>query len=263
MKFDRDRKCQQRNPHKMFHLPMFISKFGSLRNKDTSSWERFHKTASTGTWDQTSKRQLEMSKEMALKYNVNNYSKALQFLANIHNDPVKIINYLQEDEHDGSVLYEAMKNYKKYYFKINRRELKLLETIQWKRISQHEPFRNEEALYRILQEVNFWKIIKEFTGIRRRHIKNYNMYFVGAIRFYSDPKSLGDGSLYATSNFANRSASRYDFVLVKTISDGGDADDDDYSLSDGVRRRNKANEIKKYKTIVAKLILFICIGKNN
>ena len=120
MKFDRDRKCQQRNPHKMFHLPMFISKFGSLRNKDTSSWERFHKTASTGTWDQTSKRQLEMSKEMALKYNVNNYSKALQFLANIHNDPVKIINYLQEDEHDGSVLYEAMKNYKKYYFKINQ-----------------------------------------------------------------------------------------------------------------------------------------------
>jgi len=99
---------------------MFISKFGSLRNKDTSSWARFHKTASTETWDQTSKRQLERSKEMALKYNVNNYSRALQFLANIHNDPVKIINYLQEDEHDGSVLYEAMKNYKKYYFKINQ-----------------------------------------------------------------------------------------------------------------------------------------------
>ena len=62
---------------------VYISKFGSLRNKDTSLWERFHKTASTGTWDQTSNRQLEMSKEMALKYNVNNYSKALQFVANI------------------------------------------------------------------------------------------------------------------------------------------------------------------------------------
>jgi len=72
------------------------------------------------------------------------------------------------------------------------------------------------------------------------------MYFVGAIRFYSDPKSLGDGSLYATSNFENRSASRYYFVLVKTISGGGDADDDDYSLlSVGVRRRNKANETKR------------------
>jgi len=82
------------------------------------------------------------------------------------------------------------------------------------------------------------------------------MYFVGAIRFYSDPKSLGDGSLYATSNFANRSASRYDFVLVKTISDGGDADDDDYSLSDGVRRRNKANEIKKYKTEINIIYLY-------
>ena len=89
------------------------------------------------------------------------------------------------------------------------------------------------------------------------------MYFVGAIRFYSDPKSLGDGSLCATSNFANRSASRYDFVLVKTISGGGAADDDYYSLSDGVTRRNKANEIQKYKTILVKLILFICIGKNN
>ena len=156
---------------------MFISKFGSLRNKDTSSWARFHKTASTETWDQTSKRQLERSKEMALKYNVNNYSRALQFLANIHNDPVKIINYLQEDEHDGSVLYKAMKNYKKYYFQINRRELKLVETTQWKRILQHEPFRNEEALYRILQQVNFWKIIEEFTGIRWRHMKKLQYVF--------------------------------------------------------------------------------------
>jgi len=154
---------------------VYISKFGSPRNKDTSSWDRFHKTASTGTWDQTSKRRLEMSKEIALKYNVNNYSKALQFLANIHNDPVKIIKYLQEDEHDGSVLDEAIKNCKKYYFKINLSELKQMESIQWKRISQHEPFWNEEELYRILQQVNFWKIIKEFTGIRRRLMKNYNI----------------------------------------------------------------------------------------
>ena len=39
----------------------------------------------------------------------------------------------------------------------------------------------------------------------------------------------------------------YYFALVKTISDGGEANDDDYSLSDGVRRRNKANEIKNIK----------------
>ena len=127
MKFDRDRKCQQRNPHKMFHLPALISRFGSLRNKDTSSWERFHKTASTGTWDQTSKRQMEMSKEMAIKYNVNNYSKALKFLANIHDDPINVINCFQENEHDGSVFYEPMKNYKKYYFNLNRSALKLIE----------------------------------------------------------------------------------------------------------------------------------------
>jgi len=88
------------------------------------------------------------------------------------------------------------------------------------------------------------------------------MFFVGAIRFFSDPKSLGDGALYATTNFANRSSSRYDFVLVRTTSGVDEVDDDDYSLSDGRRRRNKADDIKQYKTILAKLLLFICIGKN-
>jgi len=262
MKFDRDRKCQQRNPHKMFHLPALISRFGSLRNKDTSSWERFHKTASTGTWDQTSKRQMEMSKEMAIKYNVNNYSKALKFLANIHDDPINVINCFQENEHDGSVFYEPMKNYKKYYFNLNRSTLKLIEITPWKRISHHEPLLSEVAVHTILMQLDFWKVIKHFARIRRRHIQYCCMFFVGAIRFFSDPKSLGDGALYATTNFANRSSSRYDFVLVRTTSGVDEVDDDDYSLSDGRRRRNKADDIKQYKTILAKLLLFICIGKN-
>ena len=86
------------------------------------------------------------------------------------------------------------------------------------------------------------------------------MFFVGAIRYFSDPKSLRDGTLHATTSFASRSSSRYDFVLVRTTSAGDEVDDDDYSLSDGHRRSNKPSDMKQYKTILAKLILFICIG---
>ena len=44
-----------------------------------------------------------MSKEMLIKYNINNYSKALKFPANIHEDPVNVINCFQENERGGSV----------------------------------------------------------------------------------------------------------------------------------------------------------------
>jgi len=47
--------------------------------------------------------------------------------------------------------------------------------------------------------------------------------------------------------------------LVRTTSGGDEVDDDDYSLSDGHSSRNKAIDIKQYKTI---FYLFICIGKN-
>jgi len=116
------------------------------------------------------------------------------------------------------------------------------------------------TLHTVLMQLEFWKVIKYFARIRRRHIKNYDMFFVGAIRYFSDPKSLGDGTLYATTSFASRSSSRYDFVLVRTTSGGDKVDDDDYSLSDGHRRSNKPSDMKQYKTILAKLILFICIG---
>ena len=34
------------------------------------------------------------------------------------------------------------------------------------------------------------------------------MFFVGAIRYFSDPKSIGGGTVYATTNFASRSSSQ-------------------------------------------------------
>jgi len=47
------------------HLPMYIAKFGSLTHMDTSTFEAYHKVATTGIWRRTaSKRHNGLFHEM-------------------------------------------------------------------------------------------------------------------------------------------------------------------------------------------------------
>ena len=206
-----------------------------------------------------------MSKEMSHKFHLQNYTNSLQLLSDIHNHPQSVINYFQETEYDGSASYEAIKNYTKYYFKLNRGCLKLENSkTPWEKISEYESIGNEEALFTLLRKLEFWKTIKVFARIRKRHIRKYKFYFVDAIKYYSDPNSLGNGCLYAISNFAKRRLPRYDFVLVKMeVSDSTVQDDDEYSLGDGKKKRRKSIEMNRFKTILAKVILFICVIKSD
>jgi len=93
----------------------------SLRKMDTSSWERYHKVATTGTWSQPSKRHDESSKEMLEKYNLNKFSAALTLLSDMHTMSRQLLSTkMKIIVHDEIVRYDVMKNHKILFFKIRR-----------------------------------------------------------------------------------------------------------------------------------------------
>jgi len=50
-----------------------------------------------------------------------------------------------------------------------------------------------------LYDLEFFNLLKHYNNITTAHLKNYDKLIVGAIVYTSDPKSLGNGALYATS----------------------------------------------------------------
>jgi len=78
--------CKQRNPHKSFHLPLIIRKFGSLLKCFTSRWEAYHKVAITGVYETTSKKHNNLCLEMLNKFHLLNISKHLNIISQIHQD---------------------------------------------------------------------------------------------------------------------------------------------------------------------------------
>ena len=265
------KKCQQRNPHKMLHLPMVLRLFGSLRKMDTSSWERYHKVATTGTWSQTSKRHDESSKEMLEKYNLNKFSAALTLISDMHTMSRQLLSTkMKIVVHDEIVRYDVMKNHKKLFFKIRRSRHPSKRCINvmggnkaWKNACIHHPFHTKENFMRKLYDLEFFDLLRHYNNITTTQIKNYDMFIVGAIVYTSDPKSLGNGALYATSCISKLHRSRHDFVLLKVELSNNDLDsDDDISLGDERVRSRKTPEEKNYKTILVKILLFICIQEN-
>ena len=266
------KKCQQRNPHKMLHLPMVLRLYGSFRKMDTSSWERYHKVATTGTWSQTSKRHDESSKEMLEKYNLNKFSAALNLVSDIHTmDRQLLSNKMKVMVHDEIVRYDVMKNHKKTYFRLrhsrnpSKRYIKVIGGNKaWSNTCIHHPLHIKENFMRKLYDLDFYELLRHYNNISREDVKHYDMFVVGAIVYSSDPKSLGNGALYATSSLSKLYRSRHDFALLKVELSNQNLDsDDEISLGDQRARSIKTVVEKNFKTVLVKILLFICVQDNS
>jgi len=271
--------CKQRNPHKIVHLCSVIKQFGSLRKCDSATWERFHQKATTSIWRGSSKRRKTLTLEMLKRYYLGNYSKMLDVIARIHFTRDKIIEEMKPIEHFEYVQYLPMKRHPKIRFRLNCDTQKLTLDDDWQSsVSCYEPIDSPAKFQRmIFDDLNFVETIQDICGINwtdKATLLCYDTFFLGAIKYISDTKSIGEGKLIASPKIPQK----YDYALVKvTLNDLDDDDDDRISLSDGHSRRSKrrrtasAEDDEEYSvaddannsttTILVKLLLFFGMSR--
>ena len=270
--------CKQRNPHKIVHLGSVIKQFGSLRKCDSATWERFHQKATTSIWRGSSKRRKSLTIEMLKRYYLGNYSMMLDLVARIHCARDKIIEEMKPVEHIDYVQYSPMKRHAKVRFRLNCDTQKIAVDNDWQTsVCSYEPIDNPAKFQRLIfDELNFVEAIQDICGITwtdKATMIQYDTFFLGAIKFISDTKSIGEGKLYASP----KRPQKYDYALVKVaFNDLDDDDDDRISLSDGrsigSKRRKTTSLVDNHvlvandtnnstTTILVKLLLFFGISK--
>ena len=214
---------KQRNPHKIFHLPDLYRFYGSADKMDTGTWEKIHQAATTQIYRSTSRRHSTLSYDMLDKYNLMHYTKTLGLLRRIHNEGNTVIEEFEINQCDDQVTYSTMNKFKKIPFRLIFRGdySELYINDPWNRVSLHEPIHSIAGFMQLVSKCNFVERVNEYCKIDWiNDIYKYNTYTVGAIKFVSDPKSIGTGKLYATTRY-NLNAKcgiahkpRYDYALI-------------------------------------------------
>ena len=268
--------CKQRNPHKIFHLPLIIRKFGSLLKCCTSRWEAYHKVATTGVYETTSKRHNNLCLEMLNKFHLLNISKHLNIISQIHQDEDAVKKRMRNiNRCNQNVRYFIINKYKKHQFRLKYGEINAPNHFvlddEWNTICVYEPMNTVKKFLDMVYKLDLLNVVKDDIGIQWDNVVDmceYYTYFIGAIKFISDPKSIGSGKLYATTKHNHtdlrhlENKSRYDYVLVSiALDDVNGTEDDEVSLNDGIKRGDKVMEKRLVKTILVKLLLFMCLQK--
>ena len=263
----------QRNPHKLFHLVMCIKQYGSTGQYNSGPYESAHRYFTTGVYRATSKRQATLCLEMIKKYNLIKFAKTLGVISMIHYNSTKIIQDMKPAVITDNVYYEIVPKHKIVPFFLDyedgsdSRLIVLNDGDKWKKVSVYQSIDTPNKLIKIMETNSFFDCVYHYYGIEwDTDIHNYRLAFVGGIKYKSNPKSIGEGILYATARFNigdweehKTRKPRYDYVLVRVHVGEDDDNDDECSLSDGIDRSLKSKEENEYRTILVKLILFISL----
>ena len=123
-----------------------------------------------------------------------------------------------------------MKRHPKTRFRLNCDTRKLTLDDYWQSsVCCYEPIDNPAKFQRLIfDDLNFVETIQDICGINwtdKATLLCYDTFFLGAIKYISDTKSIGEGKLYASP----KSPQKYDYALVKVALNELD-DDDDLSL---------------------------------
>jgi len=216
---------KQRNPHKIFHLPDLFRFYGSSDKMDTSTWEKIHQQATTQVYRSTSRRHSTLSYDMLDKYNLMKYTKTLGLIRRIHSaHDESIIEDFEPYKYNESVVYSTIKKFRKIPFRLLAQTEFLSEVYvdyPWNKVSVHEPIHTKEGFLKLIQNCNFYQNVMEYYNLNwAADIYKYNTSTVGAIKFASDPESIGNGKLYATCRYNLNSKGsatnkpRYDYALI-------------------------------------------------
>ena len=214
---------KQRNPHKIFHLPELFRYYGSADKMDTGTWEKIHQAATTQIYRSTSRRHSTLSYDMLDKYNLMHYSKILGLLRRIHNEGESIIDEFETKKFTETVTYHTMRKFRRIPFRLlfSRGKAELYLDYPWRNVSVHEPIHTSDGFVNIVDKCNLVERVNDYYNINWvNDMYKYNTFIVGAIKFVSDPKSIGEGKLYATTRYnLNAKGSmtnkpRYDYALI-------------------------------------------------
>jgi len=231
---------KMRNLHKHVHLPMYIGNYGSLIHTDTSTFESFHKTATTGIWRKTSKRHNGLFQEMIngiMQYDFNN------LLTTAHQIATNGSSYGKEAENivDG-VKFQRIMSTSKFPFNMSfdnsnftisiaENEKNEVHVNYWKTVSLHSAVNSRTKFRDILFKHNVGdEIAHSYSSIawNKEFEVKYRTHIIQGISYVSDEESqMGKGCIYATAKY-NRNTDdesegrpRHDFVLLQF--EGADA----------------------------------------
>jgi len=218
-----------RNLHKLEHLPMYISKWGSLNHLDTGTFESFHKVGTTAIWEKTSKRHNTLFQEMTRQINVYDYHR----LTTIKNDILadKMVEKVIVDK----VIFRRIANLPKYdlfvpygyseriYVGVPGADEGISDK-DWSNVCSQRALNSLVHLSKFLQTYMIHEVIQTHYKVRCDKTFNqiFEMHIIQGVSYSSDEESqMGNGTIYACArhNIRDRRSDpnkpRYDYVFIK------------------------------------------------
>jgi len=223
---------KMRNLHKHIHLPIYIKNYGSLIHMDTSTFESFHKVATTAIWQKTSKRHNALFLEMTNGIMLHDYNRLL----NVANQIVKhgldyipnctgVLNLLE------GVRFQRISNTTAFPFlmQFDNSEFQIDNTTDhdyWKTVSVQFCLNTPKKFRDFLFGNRIGDAITHaYPSIswNERFAIDYGTKIVQGISFVSDEESqMGKGTIYATARYNKNDQSddfatkpRYDYVFIQ------------------------------------------------
>ena len=220
---------KMRNVHKLQHLKMYINNYGSLNHLDTGTYESYHKLATTGIYQSTSKRHNGLFREMINGIMQSDHNRMINNIEIIVTEGLNYANIRRPIQTEG-VSFKRVMNTRKFQFMMFYNNSDFIieddDNANWKAISKQSVINTPNKLRSFLFSQNIGeKITLAYPNIqwdRKFNIK-YNTFIIQAISYESDNESqMGIGTIYATSKYNKNDSStedlekpRYDYVYIK------------------------------------------------
>jgi len=224
---------KMRNLHKHNHLPLYIKTYGSLLHLDTSTYESFHKVATTAIWQRTSKRHNGLFQEMINNIIQNDYHRLHNIAQQI---ATKGIKYTLGCNTTEGVKFQRIMNTTSFPFLITYdnstfstecdKADKLKKQQYWRTVCVQYCLNTPEKFRLFLFKYHFGEtIMHAYPKIRwdSKFAIKYDTKIIHGISYSSDDQAqMGKGTVYATPRY-NRNDSkdehidkpRHDFVFIQ------------------------------------------------
>lgn len=219
---------KMRNLHKHIHLPMYIENYGSLLHMDTSTFESYHKVATTAIWQKTSKRHNGLFYEMINGIMQYDFNRMLKIVDSIVEEGMEYTTK-KSNRIDG-VRFRRLLNASQYHFLITFDNAEFVieneeDPDYWKSVSAQSCINTPEKFREFLFQNDVgYSITYSYPSIEwnEQFAINYETAVIHGISFTSDDDSqMGEGTIYATTRYNKNDRKddfadkpRYDFVLI-------------------------------------------------
>ena len=226
---------KMRNLHKLLHLGIYIKRYGSLIHLDTGTFESYHKVATTGIYNGTSKRYNGLFEEMIKGIMKCDYNRLMDNIEKIVTEGTKFADIKNPSINVVGVTFQRILNTSKFQFIMLYDNSDFViddddDPQYWSKVGKQQCMDSPNKFRDFIFGHQIGKVIMQaYPTIQwnRRFIINYDTYIIQAISYKSDQESqMGTGTIYATSKYNKNDSSddyvdkpRYDYVYIKYDND--------------------------------------------